>query len=68
MDKLDQPDQFTLFAPTNEAFDKLTPGFMESIFENEPVIKGNKNQIAYCLIMISADFKILTLSTLQLLI
>uniref|UniRef100_A0A3B5M2B4 Periostin, osteoblast specific factor a n=1 Tax=Xiphophorus couchianus TaxID=32473 RepID=A0A3B5M2B4_9TELE len=40
MDKLDQPDQFTLFAPTNEAFDKLTPGFMESIFENEPVIKA----------------------------
>uniref|UniRef100_A0A3B5QYI9 Periostin n=1 Tax=Xiphophorus maculatus TaxID=8083 RepID=A0A3B5QYI9_XIPMA len=40
MDKLGQPGQFTLFAPTNEAFDKLTPGFMESIFENEPVIKA----------------------------
>ncbi|XP_014894430.1 periostin [Poecilia latipinna] len=40
MDKLGQPGQFTMFAPTNEAFDKLTPGFMESIFENEPVIKA----------------------------
>ncbi|XP_043995939.1 periostin-like [Gambusia affinis] len=40
MNKLGQPGQFTLFAPTNEAFDKLTPGFMESIFENEPVIKA----------------------------
>uniref|UniRef100_A0A3B3XXR2 Periostin, osteoblast specific factor a n=1 Tax=Poecilia mexicana TaxID=48701 RepID=A0A3B3XXR2_9TELE len=31
MDKLGQPGQFTLFAPTNEAFDKLTPGFMETL-------------------------------------
>ncbi|KAM4726427.1 periostin-like isoform 2-T2 [Anableps anableps] len=41
--KLDQPGQFTLFAPTNAAFDKLTPGFMESIFENEAVIKALVN-------------------------
>uniref|UniRef100_A0A3B3UTP8 Periostin n=1 Tax=Poecilia latipinna TaxID=48699 RepID=A0A3B3UTP8_9TELE len=31
MDKLGQPGQFTMFAPTNEAFDKLTPGFMETL-------------------------------------
>ncbi|XP_047235067.1 periostin-like [Girardinichthys multiradiatus] len=43
MDKMDQPGQLTLFAPTNEAFDMLTPGFMESIFENEPVIKALVN-------------------------
>ncbi|KAM4546539.1 periostin-like [Fundulus diaphanus] len=43
VDKLDQPGHFTLFAPTNEAFSKLPPGFMESIYENEPVIKALVN-------------------------
>ncbi|XP_038134738.1 periostin-like isoform X1 [Cyprinodon tularosa] len=40
MEELNLPGHFTLFLPTNAAFEKLTPGFMESIFENEPVIKA----------------------------
>lgn len=40
MDKLDQPGQFTLFAPTNEAFLKLSPGYLERIMKDKSVIAG----------------------------
>lgn len=40
MDKLDQPGHFTLFAPTNEAFKKLKPGYLEHIMKNKAVIAG----------------------------
>ncbi|XP_062262499.1 periostin-like isoform X2 [Platichthys flesus] len=43
MDKLDQPGQFTLFAPTNEAFDKLNPGYLERIMDNKAVIAALVN-------------------------
>ncbi|XP_070839139.1 periostin-like isoform X1 [Chaetodon trifascialis] len=38
MDKLDQPGHYTLFAPTDEAFDKLSPGYLERIMEDKAVI------------------------------
>ncbi|KAF6716265.1 Periostin [Oryzias melastigma] len=38
MDKLGEDGHFTLFAPTDEAFDNLPPGYFESIIENNPVI------------------------------
>uniref|UniRef100_A0A8C6MC22 Periostin n=1 Tax=Nothobranchius furzeri TaxID=105023 RepID=A0A8C6MC22_NOTFU len=34
MDKLGKPGHYTLFAPTNSAFDKLKPGFMETLVNN----------------------------------
>lgn len=40
MDKLGEDGHFTLFAPTDEAFDNLPPGYFESIIENNPVITG----------------------------
>ncbi|XP_045896667.1 periostin-like isoform X1 [Micropterus dolomieu] len=38
MDKLDQSGHYTLFAPTNEAFNKLSPGHLERIMEDKAVI------------------------------
>ncbi|XP_068600896.1 periostin-like isoform X2 [Brachionichthys hirsutus] len=38
MDKLDQPGHYTLFAPTNEAFNKLSPGYLKRIMEDKDVI------------------------------
>ncbi|XP_062288865.1 periostin-like isoform X2 [Scomber scombrus] len=38
MDKLDEPGQYTLFAPTNEAFDRLGQGYLEQILEDKDVI------------------------------
>lgn len=40
MDKLDKPGQFTLFAPTNKAFDKLAPGYLQRMMEDKDVIAG----------------------------
>lgn len=40
MDKLDQPGHYTLFAPTNEAFDRLGPGYLERIMGDKAVITG----------------------------
>ncbi|TDH04957.1 hypothetical protein EPR50_G00138340 [Perca flavescens] len=37
MDKLDQLGHYTLFAPTDEAFDKLSPGYMERIMGDKDV-------------------------------
>ncbi|XP_078121451.1 periostin-like isoform X3 [Sander vitreus] len=37
MDKLDEPGHYTLFAPTDEAFDKLSPGYMERIMGDKDV-------------------------------
>lgn len=42
MDKLNQPGHFTLFAPTNDAFNKLSPGYMERIMADKDVIAGIK--------------------------
>ncbi|KAM9846831.1 periostin-like isoform 2-T2 [Aulostomus maculatus] len=43
MDKLDQPGQFTLFAPTNEAFNKLGAGYLERIMKDKAVIAALVN-------------------------
>ncbi|XP_029303838.1 periostin-like [Cottoperca gobio] len=43
MDKLDQPGHFTLFAPTNDAFDKLKPGYLERIMGDKAVIAALVN-------------------------
>ncbi|KAM9348782.1 periostin-like isoform 2-T2 [Symphorus nematophorus] len=43
MDKLDKPGHYTLFAPTNEAFDKLNPGYLERIMEDKAVIAALVN-------------------------
>uniref|UniRef100_A0AAQ6A9M2 Periostin, osteoblast specific factor a n=1 Tax=Amphiprion ocellaris TaxID=80972 RepID=A0AAQ6A9M2_AMPOC len=43
MDKLDKPGQFTLFAPTNEAFDKLSPGYLERIMGDKTIIAALVN-------------------------
>lgn len=43
MDKLDQPGHFTLFAPTNEAFDRLGPGYLERIMGDKDVIAALVN-------------------------
>uniref|UniRef100_A0A3Q1FYG2 Periostin, osteoblast specific factor a n=1 Tax=Acanthochromis polyacanthus TaxID=80966 RepID=A0A3Q1FYG2_9TELE len=43
MDKLDQPGQFTLFAPTNAAFDKLSPGYLERIMGDKTIIAALVN-------------------------
>lgn len=40
MDKLGEPGQYTLFAPTNDAFDKMTPDYLENIMEDPAVVKG----------------------------
>ncbi|XP_044079048.1 periostin-like isoform X1 [Siniperca chuatsi] len=43
MDKLDQPGHYTLFAPTNEAFDRLSPGYLERIMGDKAVIAALVN-------------------------
>uniref|UniRef100_A0A3Q0RF79 Periostin n=1 Tax=Amphilophus citrinellus TaxID=61819 RepID=A0A3Q0RF79_AMPCI len=43
MDKLGEPGQYTLFAPTNEATDKLNPDYMERIMEDNKVIAALVN-------------------------
>uniref|UniRef100_UPI0037E7E8E6 periostin-like isoform X2 n=1 Tax=Semicossyphus pulcher TaxID=241346 RepID=UPI0037E7E8E6 len=43
MDKLDQPGHYTLFAPTNEAFDRLAPGHLERIMGDKDVIAALVN-------------------------
>ncbi|XP_042354582.1 periostin-like isoform X2 [Plectropomus leopardus] len=40
MDMLDQPGHYTLFAPTDEAFDKLSPGYLERVMGDKDVIKA----------------------------
>lgn len=40
MEKLGKPGHYTLFVPTNEAFNKLSEGFMERNTENQAVITG----------------------------
>uniref|UniRef100_A0A7N6A0D9 Periostin, osteoblast specific factor a n=1 Tax=Anabas testudineus TaxID=64144 RepID=A0A7N6A0D9_ANATE len=43
MDKLDRPGHFTLFAPTNEAFENLNPGYLERIMKDKTVIAALVN-------------------------
>ncbi|XP_037543909.1 periostin [Nematolebias whitei] len=43
MDKLGKPGHYTLFVPTNEAFNKLSDGFMERNTENQAVITALVN-------------------------
>ncbi|XP_036975755.1 periostin-like isoform X2 [Acanthopagrus latus] len=43
MDKLDQAGHYTVFAPTNEAFDKLSPGYLNRIMEDKAVIAALVN-------------------------
>ncbi|XP_041725169.2 periostin isoform X1 [Coregonus clupeaformis] len=43
MDKLGQPGHFTLFAPTNEAFQNLDAGFVERVMGDKAVIAALVN-------------------------
>ncbi|XP_063343444.1 periostin [Pelmatolapia mariae] len=43
MDKLGEPGQYTLFAPTNDAFDKMNPDYLENIMEDPAVVKALVN-------------------------
>uniref|UniRef100_A0A8C5GZ35 Periostin n=1 Tax=Gouania willdenowi TaxID=441366 RepID=A0A8C5GZ35_GOUWI len=43
MDKLGQPGHYTVFAPTNEAFEKLSPGYLERIMNDKDVIAALVN-------------------------
>lgn len=43
MDKLEQPGHFTLFAPTNEAFGKLSPGPLKRLMGDKTIIKALLN-------------------------
>ncbi|XP_054611782.1 periostin-like isoform X2 [Dunckerocampus dactyliophorus] len=43
MDKLDQPGHYTLFAPTNAAFDRLGPGHLERLMGDKAVIAALVN-------------------------
>lgn len=41
IDMLGQPGQYTLFAPTNEAFEKLGSDVLDRLKSNKEVLKGN---------------------------
>ncbi|XP_019952517.2 periostin-like isoform X1 [Paralichthys olivaceus] len=43
MDKLSQPGHYTLFAPTNKAFDKLNSGYLERIMGKKAVVAALVN-------------------------
>ncbi|XP_061752810.1 periostin-like isoform X1 [Nerophis ophidion] len=43
MDKLDRPGHYTLFAPTNAAFDKMGPGHLERLMGDKAVIAALVN-------------------------
>ncbi|XP_061659167.1 periostin-like isoform X4 [Syngnathoides biaculeatus] len=43
MDKLDRPGHYTLFAPTNAAFDRLGPGHLERLMGDKDVIAALVN-------------------------
>lgn len=42
-DKLGQPGHYTLFAPTNDAFDSLGGDVLERLQSDPEVLKGNPN-------------------------
>ena len=44
MEKLGEPGQYTIFAPTNEAFDKLGSDVLERIMSDKDVLKGKKKK------------------------
>ncbi|XP_061787482.1 periostin-like isoform X2 [Nerophis lumbriciformis] len=43
MDKLDRPGHYTLFAPTNAAFEKMGPGHLERLMADKAVIAALVN-------------------------
>lgn len=43
MDKLGRPGHYTLFAPTNEAFQNLSPGHLERMMGDKDVIAGTSD-------------------------
>lgn len=44
LEKLGTPGHYTLFAPTNDAFDKLGSDTMERLLSDKEVLKGKPNQ------------------------
>lgn len=40
LDKLGEPGHFTLFAPTNEAFEKLDKDVLERLMSDKGVLQG----------------------------
>lgn len=45
LEKLDKPGHYTLFAPTNKAFEKLDDFVMERILNDNAVLQGKS--VAY---------------------
>ncbi|XP_040908040.1 periostin-like isoform X2 [Toxotes jaculatrix] len=43
MDKLDQPGHYTLFAPTDKAFENLNPGYLERVMDDKAVVTALVN-------------------------
>jgi len=43
LEKLGQPGHYTIFAPTNEAFDKLGSDMLERLQSDKDVLKGRCN-------------------------
>lgn len=48
MEKLGQPGQFTLFAPTNEAFEKLGIDVLERIQSDPAAVQGRSRKSVSC--------------------
>lgn len=46
LEKLGQPGHFTLFAPTNEAFETLGSEVLERLQGDKEVLKGKHNEVS----------------------
>lgn len=46
LEKLGQPGHYTLFAPTNDAFDKLGGDVLERLQMDKEVLKGKSSYIS----------------------
>lgn len=46
LDKLGQPGQYTLFAPTNDAFAKLDSDVLQRLMGDKGVLQGKPNRWA----------------------
>lgn len=47
MEKLGQPGHYTLFAPSNRAFEKLGAGYLERIMGDKKIISGSGSSVTF---------------------
>ena len=47
MEKLGEPGQYTLFAPTNRAFEKLGSGYLERIMGDQKIMSGTERRFLH---------------------